>query len=139
MKTKITLKKRNVVFLNYLVVVMLMTGFFGKHFVILLPYVEYSINYEKIVTYFCQSKNEVNNECKGICYLNTQINKKVEEESGSNKESPPEKGEKKITTTSLSTLYRFENVDGAIALNNQDLPESVTKKPPTPPPKTTAA
>jgi hypothetical protein len=44
-------------------------------------YVAYSVNIELISSTLCVKKNEVNNCCKGKCYLTKQVKKESKEES----------------------------------------------------------
>ena len=69
MSTTITIKIINTV---------LLFTYFTYVFRVILPLVDYAVNYNFIVTELCEEKDEVENKCLGKCHLTKEISKQTE-------------------------------------------------------------
>ena len=47
-------------------------------FRIIVPLIDYAINYNYIVTQLCEQKDEIDNNCKGKCHLSKEIQREAE-------------------------------------------------------------
>lgn len=60
-------------------ILLLLFIYFLGTFQIAIPYLVYLVNYDYIVENMCEQRDEVENQCLGSCYLNDQLEQKINE------------------------------------------------------------
>lgn len=78
------------------------------------PVIEYSIQYDYIVTVLCENKDQPELECNGTCYLSKQLAK----ESGNDQENPLNTSNK-LEIPQILILEKTPNFDFSFFVENE--------------------